>query len=88
MDADWNMSVMISEQARIGPELAAKLFAIFGNSGTFWTKLQSNYELWHDENKSSVLESYGLNSRKAGNQGIPEMKYCILVIGCPLAYIY
>ena len=46
-----NLSAVINERAGISPELAVKLSAAFGNSATFWTNLQTNYELWHAEKK-------------------------------------
>lgn len=46
-----NVSAVINERAGISPELAVKLSAAFGNSATFWTNLQTNYELWHAEKK-------------------------------------
>lgn len=46
-----NVSAIINERAGISPELAVKLSAAFGNSATFWTNLQTNYELWHTEKK-------------------------------------
>jgi len=46
-----NLSAIINERAGISPELAVKLSAAFGNSATFWTNLQTNYELWHAEKK-------------------------------------
>lgn len=46
-----NLSAVINERAGISPEMAVKLSAAFGNSATFWTNLQTNYELWHAEKK-------------------------------------
>jgi antitoxin HigA-1 len=46
-----NLSAIVNERAGISPELAVKLSAAFGNSATFWTNLQTNYELWHAEKK-------------------------------------
>ncbi|HWK07807.1 MAG TPA: HigA family addiction module antitoxin [Puia sp.] len=46
-----NLSAIINERAGISPELAVKLSAAFGNSATFWTNLQTTYELWHAEKK-------------------------------------
>jgi antitoxin HigA-1 len=46
-----NMSAVINGRAGISPELAVKLSAAFDNSATFWTNLQTNYELWHAEKK-------------------------------------
>jgi addiction module HigA family antidote len=46
-----NVSAVVNERAGISPELAVKLSAAFGNSATFWTNLQTNYELWHAEKK-------------------------------------
>lgn len=46
-----NLSAVINERAGISPEMAGKLSAAFGNSATFWTNLQTNYELWHAEKK-------------------------------------
>ena len=44
-----NVSAVINERAGIGSELAVKLSAAFGNSATFWTNLQTNYEIWPAE---------------------------------------
>lgn len=46
-----NVSVVVNGRAGISPEMAVKLSAAFGNSATFWTNLQTNYELWHAERK-------------------------------------
>ena len=46
-----NLSAIVNERAGISPELAVKLSAAFGNSATFWTNLQTNYELFHAEKK-------------------------------------
>jgi addiction module HigA family antidote len=46
-----NCSTVVNEQAGISPEMAVKLSAAFGNSATFWTNLQTNYELWDAERK-------------------------------------
>jgi addiction module HigA family antidote len=46
-----NLSAVVNERAGISPEMAVKLSAAFGNSPTFWTNLQTNYELWHAEKK-------------------------------------
>lgn len=46
-----NVSAVVNERAGISPEMAVKLSAAFGNSATFWTNLQTNYELWHAEKK-------------------------------------
>jgi addiction module HigA family antidote len=46
-----NLSAIVNERAGISPEVAVKLSAAFGNSATFWTNLQVNYELWHAEKK-------------------------------------
>ena len=46
-----NVSAVVNGRAGISPEMAVKLSAAFGNSATFWTNLQTNYELWHAERK-------------------------------------
>lgn len=46
-----NVSAVINERAGISLEMVVKLSAAFGNSATFWTNLQTNYELWHGEKK-------------------------------------
>ena len=46
-----NVSAVVNERAGISPEMAVKLSAAFGNSASFWTNLQTNYELWHAERK-------------------------------------
>jgi addiction module HigA family antidote len=46
-----NVSAVVNERAGISPEMAVKPSAAFGNSATFWTNLQTNYELWHAEKK-------------------------------------
>jgi len=46
-----NLSAIVNERAGISPELAVKLSAAFDNNATFWTNLQTNYELWHAEKK-------------------------------------
>jgi addiction module HigA family antidote len=46
-----NLSAIINGRSGISPELAVKLSAAFGNSPTFWTNLQTTYELWHAEKK-------------------------------------
>jgi antitoxin HigA-1 len=46
-----NVSAVVNGRAGISPEMAVKLSAAFGNSATFWTNLQTNYELWHAEKK-------------------------------------
>ena len=46
-----NLSSIINERAGVSPEMAVKLSAAFGNSATFWTNLQTTYELWHAEKK-------------------------------------
>jgi len=46
-----NLSAIVNERAGISPELAVKLSEAFGNSPTFWTNLQTNYELFHAEKK-------------------------------------
>jgi len=44
-----NVSAVVNGRAGISPEMAVKLSAAFGNSATFWTNLQTNYELRHAE---------------------------------------
>src|SRR6185437_3171837 len=46
-----NVSAVVNGRAGISPEMAVKLSAAFGNSPTFWTTLQTNYELWHAQRK-------------------------------------
>ena len=46
-----NVSAVVNGRAGISPEMAVKLSAAFSNSATFWTNLQTNYELWHAERK-------------------------------------
>jgi len=46
-----NVSAVVNGRAGISPEMAVKLSAAFGNSATFWTNLQTNYELGHAERK-------------------------------------
>jgi antitoxin HigA-1 len=46
-----NVSAVVNGRAGISPEMAVKLSAAFDNSATFWTNLQTNYELWHAERK-------------------------------------
>ena len=46
-----NVSAVVNGRAGISPEMAVTLSAAFGNSATFWTNLQTNYELWHAERK-------------------------------------
>jgi addiction module HigA family antidote len=46
-----NVPVVINGRAGISPEMVVKLSAAFANSATFWTNLQTNYELWHAEKK-------------------------------------
>lgn len=46
-----NVSAVVNGRAGISPEMAVKLSAAFGNSATFWTNLQTNYELWYAERK-------------------------------------
>ena len=46
-----NLSAVINGHLGISPELAVKLSEAFGNTAQFWITLQSNYELWHAENK-------------------------------------
>jgi len=46
-----NVSAVVNGRAGISPEMAVKLSAAFGNSATFWTNLQTNFELWHAERK-------------------------------------
>jgi antitoxin HigA-1 len=46
-----NVSAVVNGRAGISPEIAVKFSAAFGNSATFWTNLQTNYELWHAEKK-------------------------------------
>jgi addiction module HigA family antidote len=61
-----NLSAVVNERAGISPELAVKLSAAFGNSATFWTNLQTNYELWYAEKKikRSVIRRFRLPSTK------------------------
>jgi addiction module HigA family antidote len=46
-----NVSAVVNGRAGISPEMAVKLSAAFDNSATFWTNLQTNYELWYAERK-------------------------------------
>ena len=46
-----NVSAVVNERAGISPAMAVKLSAAFGNGATFWTNLQTNYELWHAAKK-------------------------------------
>lgn len=46
-----NVSAVVNGRAGISPQMAVKLSAAFGNNATFWTNLQTNYELWHAERK-------------------------------------
>ncbi len=57
-----NVSAIVNGRAGISPEMAVKLSAAFGNSASFWTNLQTNYELWHAERKvkRSSIRSFKL----------------------------
>lgn len=46
-----NVSAVVNGRSGISPEMAVKLSAAFGNSATFWTNLQTNYQLWYAERK-------------------------------------
>jgi len=59
-----NVSAVVNGRAGISPEMAVKLSAAFGNSATFWTNLQTKYELWHAERKvrRSTIRHFRLRS--------------------------
>lgn len=46
-----NLSAVVNGHTGISPELAVKLSEAFGNTAQFWINLQTNYELWHAEQK-------------------------------------
>ena len=46
-----NLSAILNKRAGISPKVAVKLSEAFGNTPTFWTNLQTNYDLWHAEKK-------------------------------------
>jgi len=51
-----NLSHVVNEHAGISVELAVKLSKAFKNTPQFWINLQSNYDLWHAQQKLKDLE--------------------------------
>jgi addiction module HigA family antidote len=49
------LSAIVNEHAAISPEMAVRLSIAFGTSAESWLNLQTQYDLWHAEQKRKRL---------------------------------
>ncbi len=49
------LSELVHEHTGVSPEMAVRLSIAFGTSAELWMNMQSNYELWHAEQRRTEL---------------------------------
>ncbi len=49
------LSEIVNERTRISPEVAVRLSIALGTSSELWMNMQSNYDLWHAEQRRKEL---------------------------------
>ena len=59
-----NLSEVINGHTGISPEMALRLAKAFNTRPEHWTNLQTQYELWHAEQKNVVGEVQSLYNTK------------------------